>query len=53
MAISGNQRAITTARFGAARFGASRFGWVPLFTAGALYIWRQVVRATTTWTKVR
>lgn len=49
MGISGNQRAILTARFGAARFGATRFGFTPKATKGAFYVWKRKYLPTTTW----
>jgi hypothetical protein len=59
MALSGNQRAILTARVGAARVGAFRVGFVPVDTngatpgsEGAFYIWSAVEMPTTTWTEV-
>lgn len=59
-ALSSNERAITTARFGVARFGATRFGYTPDKTqgttpgsAGGIYIWRTVTLPTTTWTAVQ
>lgn len=53
MGISGNQRAILTARFGAARFGAARFGFLPKATKGAFYVWKRKYLPTTTWTAKR
>lgn len=58
MALSSNQLAILTARFGAMRFGASRFGFSPRDTRnqsgtapGPYYTWKKDYPATTTWTK--
>ena len=58
MALSGNEVAILTARFGAARFGASRFGFCPkdtkgvaIGTAGPFYTWwKRQYQATASWT---
>jgi hypothetical protein len=50
MALTGNQRALTVARFGAARFGAARFGFTPKDTKGPLYAWRRRYLPTQTWT---
>ena len=61
MALTGNDRAILTARLGAARLGASRLGFTPRDTnaqsspgtPGPYYIWRTVALPTTTWTTVK
>lgn len=53
MGISGNQRAILTARFGAARFGATRFGFTPKVTQGAFYVWKRKYLPTTVWKEKR
>ncbi|OFX02422.1 MAG: hypothetical protein A3E78_01965 [Alphaproteobacteria bacterium RIFCSPHIGHO2_12_FULL_63_12] len=60
MALSGNDRAILTARVGVARVAAFRVGFAPVDTqgltpgsAGGFYIWSQVTMPTTTWTAVK
>ncbi len=58
MALTGNQTAILTARFGAARFGASRFGFCPRdtkdatgTTTGPFYTWwKRQYQAAAAWT---
>lgn len=62
MALSSNQQAILTARFGAARFGASRFAFCPKDTMnkttgprqrGPFYVWwKRDTPAAVTWTVV-
>lgn len=61
MALTGDQTAILTARFGAGRFGASRFGFTPRNTDDGIYPadpdtrykWREdSTLPTTTWTVV-
>lgn len=61
MALTTNQLAILTARFGAARFGAARFGFAPRDTRGAtalsptkpFYVWSRTYRPSATWTAVK
>ncbi len=53
MALSGIQRAVTTARFGAMRFGAFRFGFTPKDTVGPRYIWRRLYPSEVVWTAVK
>lgn len=53
MGLTGTQRAVTTARFGAMRFGAFRFGFVPKDTTGPLYVWKRVYLPTGSWTAVK
>lgn len=63
MALSSNQQAILTARFGAARFGAARFAFCPKDTMdkvagprtrGPFYVWwKKVYPAAVTWTVVK
>lgn len=59
MAITSNQRAYLTARFGAMRFGAFRFGFTPKDTrgkdagdtSGPYYTWqRDYPPQTSSWT---
>lgn len=60
MPITGNQRAVLTARVGAARVGAVRVGFAPKDTqgltpgtAGPFYIWRRVYQAVANWVAVK
>lgn len=57
MALTGTDRALTTARAASARCAATRAGFTPTATQGTtpgsdggLYIWRRVAFPTTTWT---
>lgn len=60
MALTGNQRAILTARVGVARVGAFRVGFLPVDTTGSapgtpggFYVWTSVPMPDTTWTAVK
>ena len=54
MALTGNQRAILTARVGIARVGAFRVGFLPVdATSDGFYVWTTVLMPTTTWTAVK
>lgn len=59
MALSGDQQALLTARFGVARFGAIRAGYAPVRTdddtpggSGPRPIWDRVSLPTGSWTAV-
>lgn len=58
-ALSGNQLAYMTARFGAFRFGSARFGFKPAQTEGATagssggyYQWRRVYPTSSSWSQL-